>query len=470
MSYAEGSSWRAVEAKDHCYIGGLHDKPTFDDGVPDDLDPEHASAYGFSANFGYQTSITGLFRTQLADGMLGMSNAPHSFWRQMYDSKKIQNEIFSLCYVRQNHTDKNAGAMTLGGSDDRLHLTPMVFTSKEDSWAEFYDMYVRKMYLREGDGSFSMNATRDDLRIIQLDIEASELNKGPVFIESGTTDTYFISELAVPFRVAWNQLVNWPYDNTMHYMTYEEMTKLPTIIIQFQGSKELNEKVGDPNTIPNLAGDLDPENPYDVVVAVPPQHYMEKSNNVDNNYVPRFYMEEPLWGGSTIGSNLIMGHDVLFDMKNRRIGWAESNCIYEHLVEGAGYGRNKPQPTISAPATPEAPLATLSATPPTPMSNPETTATTSTKVESKGADKDFMESMEVTSSNAKGGFCTSLFCRCGSLVMIVSLLVAGIMVQRRVGVFGRILNTGSVEYSSMSTQGKEAELELQISYREAELA
>lgn len=148
MAYAEGSRWQAVEAKDHCYIGGLHDKPTFDDKGSDDLDPAHAPAFGFSVNFGCQTQLTGLFLTQLADGILGMNNAAHSFWRQMYEAGKIQDESFSLCYVRQPHADKSgtgAGAMTLGGSDDRLHLTPMVFTEHKEAWGDTYGMIVRNV-------------------------------------------------------------------------------------------------------------------------------------------------------------------------------------------------------------------------------------------------------------------------------------------------------------------------------------
>jgi hypothetical protein len=77
MSYQEGSSWSAYEALDTCYVGGLHSlaiPTTKSHGTDDDLDPFHAPAFAFPLKFGCQTKLTGLFRTQLADGMYVQSD------------------------------------------------------------------------------------------------------------------------------------------------------------------------------------------------------------------------------------------------------------------------------------------------------------------------------------------------------------------------------------------------------------
>ena len=60
VSYQEGSSWNAYEMKDIAYTGGPHST-----GI------DHAP-HAFEFHFGCQTHLTGLFKTQLADGIAGM--------------------------------------------------------------------------------------------------------------------------------------------------------------------------------------------------------------------------------------------------------------------------------------------------------------------------------------------------------------------------------------------------------------
>ena len=60
VSYQEGSSWNAYEVKDKAYTGGPHST-----GI------DHAP-HAFEFHFGCQTHLTGLFKTQLADGIAGM--------------------------------------------------------------------------------------------------------------------------------------------------------------------------------------------------------------------------------------------------------------------------------------------------------------------------------------------------------------------------------------------------------------
>ena len=55
----------------------------------------------------------------------------------------------------------------------------------------------------------------------------------------------------------------------------------------------------------------------------------------NDKYTARFYVNEK--SGSVLGANTMMGHDVLFDVDNDRIGWAESNCDYTALITSNGY-------------------------------------------------------------------------------------------------------------------------------------
>jgi hypothetical protein len=61
---------------------------------------------------------------------------------------------------------------------------------------------------------------------------------------------------------------------------------------------------------------------------------MEYDDKV-KKYVARFYTDEG--GGSVLGANAMMGHDVYFDLDDKRIGWAESDCDYHELISNGGF-------------------------------------------------------------------------------------------------------------------------------------
>jgi hypothetical protein len=318
MSYQEGSSWSAYEAIDTCYVGGYHNTYVVDHGGENSsIDPSQASAFGFPLQFGCQTKITGLFKTQLADGIMGMENAQSSFWHQMYNAGKIDNKSFALCFSRPEDAAREgteAGAMTLGGAETSLHKTPMVYsTTKGTSSADgFFSVHVRAVYLRDGRDGDSAMPNNPSYNVINLNRPESALNAGGVIVDSGTTDTYWNSMIRQALRETFEELSGMPFGHDKVKLTEEELHALPTILFQLNGDENMNKQVaeangGDPNKVPGLAGTtLDPEHPYDVILAVPASHYMEGEKGI---YVNRFYDTEG--GGSVLGANSIMGHDVL---------------------------------------------------------------------------------------------------------------------------------------------------------------
>ncbi|VEU36150.1 unnamed protein product [Pseudo-nitzschia multistriata] len=345
MAYAEGSRWNAYEAVDRCYVAGPHETPLVaPEGASlegDDMNPRHAADLAFDMTFGCQTLVTGLFKTQLADGIMGMSNQASTYWSQMFEAQKMgPDRQFALCFSRPVHIAREgteAGAMTLGGVDTRLHRTPMVYTPNFNTGrATFFSTRIRRMMLRDGKYGTSVQSTADNpnLGLTVLDIDPSILNKGGTIVDSGTTDTYFNSAIGGEFKRVFRKITGREHTNSGLDLTEEEVLALPTILIQLISNDETNGHVDDMFHTPGLAGAMDKPNKSDVILAIPPTHYMEYDEK-SKKYTSRFYTTER--SGNVLGANAMMGHDIFFDVDTKRIGWAESDCDYTAKVRENGY-------------------------------------------------------------------------------------------------------------------------------------
>jgi len=98
LSYAEGSRWDAYEVEDNLFLGG---------------DSKEASILGgkelsMPFVFGCQTYETGLFRTQLENGIMGLSFQDLTIVPKLKEAGKIDATVFSLCLTEEG------GSMRLG--------------------------------------------------------------------------------------------------------------------------------------------------------------------------------------------------------------------------------------------------------------------------------------------------------------------------------------------------------------------
>jgi hypothetical protein len=337
VSYQEGSMWNAFEGSDKTYVGGKHDrsvKAGSDEGnelhgLIHGEDPLNAADFEFNMVFGCQTRITGLFKTQLADGIMGMCLKSSSIFNQMYDQKIIDTPSFSLCFARAIDAKKEgsvAGALTMGGTDTRLHRTPMIYAQGFKTKGVMHGVSIRKIYLMEADNYAAGDATVDNTH--KIDISTNVLNSGSIIVDSGTTDTYMTRSLRAPFQEMFKKVVGFAYNEKGMKLTNEQILKIPTILIQIKGNSDHNGELS-PDTA-GLAGAIDDEFPYDILIAVTPAHYVEYDSD-SKKYVGRFSMTEG--SGSVLGANTIRGHDVYFDIpENSRIGFAESACDYKTLI------------------------------------------------------------------------------------------------------------------------------------------
>jgi len=313
VAYQEGSSWYAYEAQDLVYTGGPHDIASDEDNFP--------------MNFGCQTRLTGLFKTQLADGIMGMEMKTDSYWHQWYHHFKDDNyeKKFSLCFARQSAASRDgthAGAMTMGGTDLRLHGSKMLYVNQyqESGW---FVVRIAKIFLRSHGGMHAVvdvDSNPEDVVIKQVDVSETSINSGNIILDSGTTDTYLSSSIMAPFQVAWKELTGFDYSNAGTELSDEDIANLPTVLFQLRAEPTLNE-----DSLPGLVGELDPLAPKDVIVAMPPTHYMEYSSK-KKLYTSRLYFDESQ--GGVLGANFMMGHEILFDVEHQIVGFSESSCDY----------------------------------------------------------------------------------------------------------------------------------------------
>ena len=290
QSYTEGSSWHGYKVEDKLWVGGseVNLLPGGDN-------------YAVKFAFACQTSETGLFRTQLADGIMGMSNSEDTLPNQLFAQKVTDTKMFSLCYRI------GGGIMTIGGVDQRIHtkrgVSYVKSTTKENGW---YTVKLLQIHLL--DASNGQNFT------VENDINALNTGKG-VIIDSGTTDTYLPSNLlgkfAAAFKKASNNAVNYATGNIV--LTEEQLTKLPTIVFTLEG-------IGG-------VGGGDTTGPP-VEVAMPMANYVDSVGG--GKYALRVYLTEK--SGSVLGSNFMNGYNIIFDPEANRVGIAKSNCNYEEFA------------------------------------------------------------------------------------------------------------------------------------------
>ncbi|KAF0696104.1 Aste57867_13142 [Aphanomyces stellatus] len=269
--YSEGSSWKAVMVEDNVWLGDAA------------VDATANSSFGTRFRFGCQREETGLFTTQVANGIMGVSNKAHNVVKKLFVEDKIDHNVFSLCFT------PTGGAMSIGTALTARHKENATYAQVTFDETGWYAVEVR------------------GIRIAGAPIQVESLDRlmnGPrkVIVDSGTTDSYLPDALAGAFHAAFNEAIGKDYEPNGDGYSKTEKRKMPTIEFVLAGTD----------------GD-------DVIMAIPPSRYLKKKEN--GRYYPTILLDET--AGGVIGADLMMNHDVIFDPDRNRVGFAKADCDVE---------------------------------------------------------------------------------------------------------------------------------------------
>ena len=361
------SYWSGYEARENLYLGGAD----LGEGMTEaNLADATTKRHGFPMTFACQQGASGWFSdpSTVRNGVAGFSSAPTSLIQQMYLAGKLPHPRFSLCFNRHlrskrgniapstfdNGNSKNAGVVTLGGFDPAYLSTPIGWAndinhskpSRRQSANHVdhrpdtsYRVRVTGMYLREGGGQSILSAPNQPpqgLRKVRFDWRQLS-GQGSAAVDSSYPYTVLDPGLEGAFLDAWRKATGGgTFSLDPQKLTADELKMLPTIILQLEGSQHIDKSV-DPNTLPNLAGDLDAERPFDPLIAIPASHYMDYDASSDTFRATLFFDEEAAGSGaaSVLGANVIQGHNVAHYLDQGKIGFAEAGMC-EPFVTATG--------------------------------------------------------------------------------------------------------------------------------------
>jgi hypothetical protein len=330
QSYTEGSSWQAYKVTDVVWIGGER---------ADML--EKLPKYSVNFTFGCQTSETGLFRTQVENGIMGLSSDPNTLPHVLHAKHLLPSRSFSLCLL------STGGLMSIGEEEQEdqsesktesqeektseeshhsegktkkkrpsvpssprsaLNLHPMKYAQLV-SKSGYYTVYVESILFKMTGGGAEAEAGAGagaGAVYHELGEPKVKLNTGKgIIVDSGTTDSYLPASIAASFRKVFQKLTGIIPTNNAMALTQEQHRHLPTIVYRVTASPSAS--LSDEKTID---------------IEFPPWNYLELQK--DGRYVLRLYLTEG--SGGVIGANMMVGHNILFQPDKQRIGFAKSEC------------------------------------------------------------------------------------------------------------------------------------------------
>ncbi|OMJ77407.1 hypothetical protein SteCoe_23008 [Stentor coeruleus] len=290
--YAEGSSISGILIEDYLLFG-------------DDF----SHAHRVLGIFGCHYQETHLFRTQKADGIIGLgySNTIPTIVDLLYKDHDIDTNLFSICFAAKD------GFMTIGGYNMSVH-------EEELRWTKVYD---HNFYAVKGKG---LIIGGNDTGVTESDF--TKFYATGTIIDSGTSFTYMSTNVYMSLFENIEKYCNLPgkclgehvdvYGET--HTCYNYNSKNFTSIQEFFDS------------FPVVSILMD-----EVYIDWMPERYLYAWPESKNHFCVGVYSNGG--AGNVLGGNFMRGMDVVFDRGEDRVGFAKSLCDSSFIMN------NKTKPT-----------------------------------------------------------------------------------------------------------------------------
>jgi hypothetical protein len=287
----------------------------------------------FNLDFVCTMEIRGITQDLPGDGLLSLSTASSSFISQMHAKGIVKSREFSLCF---NHADDSQvdgtslGTVNFGDINRDRHSSALVWAlnrGKDNMGTDNYVVSINNIYMGVGGGSNPLlNAARGTMSIalvetvVDVSIPPNQWMTEAA-IQTNKPFTVLPKTYESAFYESFSKLAGASYDQNGILMTKKVFDSMPTIFLQIEPHKRSQGAVT-PN-VPGLAGRLDALNPFDIILAIPAHNYLSY-NTATRVATPTIQFSDKF---SFLGANVLQGHELVFDLDNHRIGFAEiSSC------------------------------------------------------------------------------------------------------------------------------------------------
>ena len=284
ISYSEGSTIAGIFTTQEIYFEQINKIPNI-------------TNQSFLIPIGCTTKETHLFRTQLADGIMGLNNGDKSFVTLLYKNKIISKHLFSICLGQNN------GYFSIGDIDTSFHKTN-----------------VEYIPIIKGEKNFYINIPK-----IQIG-EKIINNEYRGFIDSGTTISYFPNDLYNAIIDEFKSVCGKKDKKCGKFRDVSDLGYCGFFNTIEDKEKAINEYW------PNITFYFEGHN---YILTAKDYNYDYNDNQIgaclgfEGEYASKI----------TLGGTFMHGHDIIFDKGNQKIGFAVADCNRNNSMSKNNYNK-----------------------------------------------------------------------------------------------------------------------------------